>query len=399
MVYHDEKKDERRAEKRAGRNGAHMGNRSESGRSSNIELLRVVGMLMIVLYHIVYHAVGFQLTDTDSIAKWGNAWFCEPAFYKLMLLPVSVIPFGTVGNGLFIMISGYFLVAKGGGVDLGKTAKKLLLQLGFASLVLLVVPTLWYWAGETEFTSFTQIQTMNDASWFVGYYFALAVIGALFLNRYLLGLERGRYRAFLLVFLAFAQFTWIGGTLLGGLSGGLRDLCTGLFLYALGGYIRLYAPFERIRAGAVLLLMLLTYALIALSYYNYTQAKVLALPEGTDFFLQYYSMYANYSPSSLVLAVSLFELFRRLRLPSSRFVNFLGRATFMVYLIHDNPLFYSLWETQDWVTTLHDAPAYFMVKLLLWAMGAFAVGTAAYLLYLALGRLLRRYKGLFLKKA
>ena len=32
--------------------------------------------------------------------------------------------------------------------------------------------------------------------------------------------------------------------------------------------------------------MLLTYALIALSYYNYTQAKVLALPEGTDFFLQ-----------------------------------------------------------------------------------------------------------------
>lgn len=41
----------------------------KTGRSANIELLRIVAMLMIIMYHIICHCVNVQLTDGASIAR------------------------------------------------------------------------------------------------------------------------------------------------------------------------------------------------------------------------------------------------------------------------------------------------------------------------------------------
>ena len=51
-------------------------------RSSNMELLRIVAMFMIVMYHISYHCVRFQLVDKNSIDRMANGLFCYPDFYK-----------------------------------------------------------------------------------------------------------------------------------------------------------------------------------------------------------------------------------------------------------------------------------------------------------------------------
>lgn len=49
-------------------------------RKSNIELLRIVAMLMIISYHIVLHCIDGQLTDADSIARMGNGLFSNPLY-------------------------------------------------------------------------------------------------------------------------------------------------------------------------------------------------------------------------------------------------------------------------------------------------------------------------------
>lgn len=54
----------------------------KTGRSANIELLRIVAMLMIIMYHIICHCVNVQLTDGASIARWENGLFNHPLFYK-----------------------------------------------------------------------------------------------------------------------------------------------------------------------------------------------------------------------------------------------------------------------------------------------------------------------------
>lgn len=89
-------------------------------RSSNMELLRIVAMLMIICYHIFYHCINAQLTDINLIAKYGNDCFCYPCFsYKLCILAI-ISPFGQIGNALFLIISGYFMAHKEK-IDLIKT--------------------------------------------------------------------------------------------------------------------------------------------------------------------------------------------------------------------------------------------------------------------------------------
>ena len=94
----------------------------------------------------------------------------------------------------------------------------------------------------------------------------------------------------------------------------------------------------------------------------------------------------------------MFELFRRLRLPSLGCINCLGKATFMIYLIHDNGFAYSLWETQDWVTLLYEDFWGFMAKLGIWTLGVFVTGLVAYYLFVLGEKLLKKCKILFIKE-
>lgn len=51
-------------------------------RSSNIELLRILAMFMIIIFHISDHCVKVQLTDTASMLRMNNGLFCEPVFIR-----------------------------------------------------------------------------------------------------------------------------------------------------------------------------------------------------------------------------------------------------------------------------------------------------------------------------
>lgn len=116
----------------------------QGGRYSNIELLRVVAMFMIVVYHIVCHCVITQLTDGSSIARLNNGWFNYPVFYKRLFLVRGIHTWGVIGNGIFLLISGYFMLQKEKNVNLIKVSRKLLLQLGFAAIALMLGSSLTY---------------------------------------------------------------------------------------------------------------------------------------------------------------------------------------------------------------------------------------------------------------
>lgn len=106
-------------------------------RDSNIELLRIIAMVLIILSHIVIHCIGVQLTDTTSIIRLDNGLFNNPVFYKKLLILVSFTPVGIVGNVIFVIISGYFMVNRE--INIGKTAKKLLIQLGYSVIILIII--------------------------------------------------------------------------------------------------------------------------------------------------------------------------------------------------------------------------------------------------------------------
>lgn len=369
-------------------------------RSSNLELLRIVAMLMIIAFHIYWHCVSGQLTDPDSMERMGNGLFSVPLFYKKLLLLTVFSSFGRAANVVFMTLTGYFMVAKGREIRLIPIAKKLLLEQGYAAVLLLITSLLVFRRNPDSCTTLTEINLFNSMSWYVGYYFLVMLLARLFLNRYLEKLERKQYRLFLFALLCMTQFKWII-KLLNGVTGNLVILVTGVFLYSLGGYIRRYQPFARVRTWAIFGVIAGIYALLFLSTYAGVQDRIQDYyrEASTDPFIQYIPNVGDNSIVAILLGLSLFELFRRIKMPCCRGINYLGGATFMIYLFHDNSFFYSLWDKQDWITLLCMHPMGFLLRYGIWTVRTFVYGLIAYLGFRLLCRLCRKagFQRLFLK--
>ena len=370
-------------------------------RSSNIELIRIFAMAMIVVAHVVHNGVRFQLVDKTSIARMQNGFFCNPVFYKRLFLISGVLPWGNIANAVFILIAGYFMVERGRNIDLGKTSKKLLLQVGFAVLLRILVPLVYYKISSSAKTTLLNMGSINEFNslwWFPGYYLLVVVVGRLFLNEQLNKIGRASYRNVLLVVFAVFSLCWPGG-ILNSLADGFRTLALGVFLYALGGYIKLYNPFARIRSGALFLIILVTYDLIYLSYYGIVQTGIhsyLAGNQAADFIQPLYYV-DNFSLVVVVLAVVLFELFSRIKL-SSRIVNFFGGGTLMIYLIHGHGFWIQLVQGHDWVSLLFHNPLLYCFEVFKWAVFTYVAGVLGYFLFLSFMQLCTKFKYIVLKK-
>lgn len=361
---------------------------TESKRNSNMELLRVVAMLMIIAYHIYCHCVNSQL---------------YPSFipYK-KLLPLTVVsPMGQIGNAIFLIISGYFMAGKErGSINMVKISQKLLFQLGFAALLLTLASTALHLCAEELGTTLMGINEFNTMAWYVGYYFLVILIAYMFLNGFLAKQDRKEYGEFLIIIFAVTQFSWSAG-ILQGLSDQLPTVLTGVFLYSLGGYIKRYDPFGNIKISALIGIIAVVYLLLCVATYDTTANNAVDYQRSEGI----YYIPERYVPGVLVrgivpitISVALFEIFKRMSIPRSRVINYLGASTFMTYLIHDNSFFYSIWCTQDWFTLLYYQPLKFICKHALWTLGTFAIGVAAYSLYLLLAKLVKKYTHVFLKK-
>lgn len=355
----------------------------KSTRSSNIELLRIFAMYMIVMFHIVWHCVLVQLTDPASMGREVVDLFNHPVFYKKLLILNTINTFGNIGNSIFILISGYFMAnRKGNEINMGRISKKLLLEVGFATFLLVCVPPVIHLLKPEIFISMQDVTRFNSTYWFAGYYLVILLCGSLFFNNFLSGLDYKKYSAFLLTLFAFFSFQWSGNRA-DMLAGGLRTLLAGLFLYAMGGFIKRFDPFNKIRSYVFFLISFVIYLLIWISSYNLTETNIETYVRNAskEPFIQSIPGFPNHSIVVIILALCLFEIFRRIHLPQSKVIAFLGKSTFMVYLIHDGTFFYEIWNLKDWVTTLEKSPAMFIFQLLKWAGYSFAAGVIAYILY------------------
>ena len=342
-------------------------NETKKARSSNIEMLRVVAMFMIVLFHITTHCIVPQLNNAGTPMV---SYFTQPIFHKRLLLLDWLNTLGIISNAIFILISGYFMANhESTNIKLGRIAQKLLLQLGFASLLLVCIPPLIHLMNPGFPMNMQGIGIFNGMSWFAGYYFLVVTCGALFFNNFLHQLDREKYAAFLLTLFAFIQFSWSRGRV-EALAAGLGTVLTGLLLYALGGFIKRFEPFQTIKSAAFVSIIVLINGLVLLSGYNLTENKILSfLRQGGD---------------KLPVPIILF------------YDNF--TIAFMIYLLHDNDFFYSLWHHRNWIATLADGFAVFTLHLLKWASFTFLLGVIAYGMYGLSAKLYRRCQHLFRKE-
>lgn len=369
---------------------------TKHARSSNFELLRIVAMLMIIAFHIFLHAVKPQLTDADLIARVHNGYFSHPVIYSRLLIVDMLALLGAIANDIFILITGYFSANKASGLNVTKSTKKLLSQQLFAAVFLVLSSPFIRLAveavGKNVNINTVDIGYFNSMAWFVSYYLLIILIGKLFLNKFLDSLDQNKYLGFVLIVFALCQFGWTSG-LLDSIGSGLHDVLNGVFLYSLGGYIRKYKLFDRVRTSAIWVVIAGVLLLVTVSAYNLAIGRIADyIQSGSEgLFTQNIIGVSNSSFVVVVLAVCIFELFRRLKLGHSRVINFLGSATFMVYLVHENAMFWSLWSAFDWPRALAKSPTVFIFALLVVTVAVFIFGVLVYILYLGLRKLAKKF--------
>ena len=330
-------------------------------RQSNIELLRIVSMLLIIAHHFAVHG-GFVFAQDD--------FSVNSLFIKTILIG------GKLGVNIFVLISGYFLCTKTA-LNI-KKAVSLHSQILFYSLLFFIyLLTVLKNPFSAKGLNLFLTPIIHETWWFATSYFVMFILSP-YLNKLLNTLSKKEHRNLLILL----GVMWSGVFTLSGyrLQGG--NVLWFLTIYALACYIRKYkdAP----RSPSKLYFYSLMVLVVSVFVYVFTQYLGKTTPYFTALSQRIYSMESIFMAT---LSVLIFLAFKNTRIKSNRFINLISGATFGVYLLHDIPFI----RPQLWGKLLKTATYQQKPTLIPYAfacvLGIFIAGTIIELIRQGLWRL------------
>ena len=354
-------------------------------RKSNFELLRILAMIMIILHHITIHCVNVQLGDKSLYAL--GEYFNKTVFFKRLLIPQLFMPAGKIGNIIFILIAGYFLIDKQ--VNVTKQIKKIFSQLVFVVPIVVLGSLLFYKFHSKTFIGIQNLNIFNNDYWFIGYYIGIIVIAKLFLNKYLNRLEKKEYITFLAIMFSIISIAFLR-SIISEISSSILTLFVGVFIYSLGGYIRLYNPFEKIRIPILFFIIIISATGFIINNYNNTLINIIiAKNNNAPGMYQSLMGYTEYSIFCLLIGLSLFEIFRRINMKNVKAINYISSSTFMIYLLHDNDFIRNIWKETNWIEICSNNYSKFIGLYFIWLAAIFVIGILIYTFYTLFLKLLK----------
>ncbi|MGX7202198.1 hypothetical protein BCR22_02970 [Enterococcus plantarum] len=298
-------------------------------RESNFELLRILAMLGIIVYHLVIHHSDYNRFALVNLDGKSN-------FYHLETIQI-MYTFGQIGNTLFILITGYFLIGKKN-INVLKPGVKLLNRSYLLAIILMGVSYL-FGKFQIPLSSNSDIHMALKGWWFIGYYIFIIIFAKYVLNDFLDRLDKKSYLNFILIMTFLLSFMEIFNVLT---NLKIQNFVIGILVYSIGGFIRLYNPLQKVKT-INLLLCIVSFVAIQIIQYKVNLNTNLNefYKEPSALFVKSPFINVLWSPSILfmICSVSIFELFSRLKIGSIRLINSVSAATFTVYLFHESYFF------------------------------------------------------------
>lgn len=318
-------------------------------RQSNMELLRVVAMLMIITLHYLDKGNVLPEFAEMSTANHYIAWLLESFCY--------------VAVNIYVLISGYFLTTS---------------KFTFKKLVVLWGQILFYsWAiggifllaglagdGATSLYEliFVALPVTAGHYWFATIYVLLFAISP-FLNATIEKMSKQQHRICIVVLVTiFSVWNTVLPMTIPLADGEGMDIAWFVCLYVIAAYLRKY-PEDRKRKGYLYVLgyvlcsVLVFSAGLALLWVNSVTGKLGGYAT---------NWYAYNSLPVLLGSVCLFVAFTKMEIKGgsvSKVINTLAGATFGVYLIHEHRYLRYLW--QQWLGVEQSVSQPWMILYLL----------------------------------
>ncbi len=293
-------------------------------RNSNFELMRIVSMFLIVIWHIIIH--GGVLENSHGTTH----------FVLSIILAICVVHVNS-----FILVTGYFQCKS---------------RLKFSKLIQLN-NSIWFYTvsivlffivvKKTDFSSIDLVKTFLPISyndyWFLTDYLILYLISPI-LNTVINNIDEKKFKRIIVLLL------FIDSILSTLTNSGFFSVNKGyslyhfIFLYFVGAFLRNYPIkdwyiFKKISTKALQLLSIFIFFLMAfINIINQTACSELLnmhpiVAEVGTIFSNSFMSYNN--PLVIIQTISFFIFFSTLNL-NNKFINYISSATIGIYLIHDN---------------------------------------------------------------
>ena len=281
-------------------------------RNSNIEILRIISMIFIVLSHYTVHN--------------GISNLSLPLNINRLLLEIATL--GNIGVILFVMISGYFMIEQK--EFKLKRVISLYLQIVFYSILIYFVFII---LGKDIFSIKRLIKYFLPITygeyWFMSCYMILYIFSP-FLNKLLINLKKKEYinLIMLMIFLFSILSTITGRTFYG------NELVQFVMFYSIGGYFKKYPKNKFNNNKLSKRVFFITSLLLILStiFFDIMGSQYSVFNNHTTYFFQRNSIL------SIIFSISLFNIFINKKEFNNKLINIISSCTLGVYLIHDNNL-------------------------------------------------------------
>jgi len=280
-------------------------------RNSNLELLRIVSIIMIISHHYAVHG-GWTITNELSLNR-----------VIIQFLSLG----GKLGVNCFVLITGYFMVNS---IFSVKKLLKIMRQVFFYSVTIMILFKLFKISdiGISEIIeSFFPI--IFYKYWFATTYVLLYILTP-YLNKFINSLTCKEHKQLLIVLtiLLSAIPTFTNTSL------GTGNVMWFVFLYLIAGYLRKYPHSFFDRKKFFFLMFAIGYIFI---FSSVIILDVLGLI--IDIFSTYATYFIEMNELPLLFcSITLFLYFRNIDIGSNKIINRISATTFGIYLIHDNDL-------------------------------------------------------------
>ena len=294
--------------------------KSNKERNTNIEALKLLAILLIIIFHIVQ-----TLTDNPNVTKTFWVWNATEDVTTVILFIIR--GFGALGNSIFFMCSAYFLL------NSKKSNKKkiiyMIIEIFSISILILLISQIPLWkiniSKEIRFQSL--FPTTYSTNWYLTCYILFYLICPI-LNYLIKNINQKQ----LLIWASFMTFLFIGINFINNGAYFSNNLILWITIYLIMAYIKLYCDkFSKnnkamyiIFFSSMVLHLILMIATNELGlHHKYFYDKVM-------------KWNTNNNPFFIAIAMSLVFIAINKKPYVNKFLNKIASYSLLIYIIHEN---------------------------------------------------------------
>ncbi|MBR3897725.1 MAG: acyltransferase family protein [Bacilli bacterium] len=253
-------------------------------RNSNIELLRIISMIMIIMSHYNVH----NKINTFSL----------PLGFNRYILEITIL--GDIGVTIFVLITGYF------SIDSSKPfkIKKLFLLVSQVLFYSLTIYTLFIILGIESFSTKQFIKNLFPISfemyWFMSVYIILYIFIP-YINKFLQACQRKDHLIFILISLFIFSFL----STLNTNRYYANELIQFIMFYSIGAYLKRYQNniFKNQKTNKIIFISTTVFLLLSVFLFDLTGLKYTFISRKSTYFFRRPKII------SILFSISLFNIF------------------------------------------------------------------------------------------